>query len=54
MQADSDYLTNEPVVAFRFDSAAKERFADFTSLRQIAGARVVGCRAGRQANQHSR
>ena len=28
-QADSDYL-NEPVVAFRFNAAAKRRFADFT------------------------
>jgi len=30
-QADTDYRTNEPVVAIRFDAAAKERFADFTS-----------------------
>ena len=30
-QADTDYRSNEPVVAFRLDSAAKERFADFTS-----------------------
>ena len=29
-QADSDYRTNEPVVAFRFNAAAKRRFADFT------------------------
>jgi len=30
-KADSDYRTNEPVVAFRFNSAAKQRFADFTA-----------------------
>ena len=29
-QADSDYRTNEPVVAFRFNAEAKRRFADFT------------------------
>jgi preprotein translocase subunit SecD len=28
---DSDYRTNEPVVAFRFNAAAKRRFADFTA-----------------------
>jgi len=30
-QADIDYRTNEPVVAFRFNAAAKRRFADFTA-----------------------
>jgi preprotein translocase subunit SecD len=30
-QADIDYRTNEPVVAFRFNTAAKRRFADFTA-----------------------
>jgi hypothetical protein len=30
-QADSDYRTNEPVAAFRFNAAAKRRFADFTA-----------------------
>jgi hypothetical protein len=30
-EADSDYRTNEPVVAFRFNSAAKQEFADFTA-----------------------
>jgi preprotein translocase subunit SecD len=29
-QPDSDYRTNEPVVAFRFNTAAKRRFANFT------------------------
>jgi preprotein translocase subunit SecD len=28
---DSDYRTNEPVVAFRFNAAAKRRFANFTA-----------------------
>lgn len=30
-QADIDYRTNEPIVAFRFNAAAKRRFADFTA-----------------------
>jgi SecD/SecF fusion protein len=30
-QADIDYRTNEPVVAFRFNAAAKRTFADFTA-----------------------
>src|SRR5262252_5576614 len=30
-QVGSDYRTNEPVVAFRFNAAAKRRFADFTA-----------------------
>jgi preprotein translocase subunit SecD len=30
-RADSDYRTNEPVVAFRFNAASKRRFADFTA-----------------------
>jgi len=30
-QADIDYRTNEPVVAFRFNAGAKQRFADFTA-----------------------
>jgi preprotein translocase subunit SecD len=30
-QADIEYRTNEPVVAFRFNAAARRRFADFTT-----------------------
>jgi len=30
-QADTDHRTNEPIVAFRFNAAAKRRFADFTT-----------------------
>jgi preprotein translocase subunit SecD len=30
-RADTDYRTNEPVVAFRFNALAKRRFADFTA-----------------------
>ena len=30
-QADTDHRTNEPIVAFRFNAAAKRRFAKFTT-----------------------
>ena len=30
-QADTDHRTNAPIVAFRFNAAAKRRFADFTT-----------------------